>query len=272
MDQATGYEIPPRPQILIDLNKQLESDNCTVDSISNIITKDLGISAQIIKTVNSPAFGLQKKIESLHHAVSLLGIGATSNITSAVCLKSALGNNKFLGIVWESSEKIALTSYFLSHSFNLKIADLSYMTALFHNCGMAILGIRNENYQNIMKEAYSIPTQKITDTEKSFLDTHHATVGYYVAKSWKLPQSVVKVISDHHKAEEFFNGSTTVSDQEKNLMAILKLSEHLSQTPMAFSDVTIDHEWDRIRELILSHLKCSDEDYEELKGLSKDFG
>ena len=153
--ESDGFNIPPRPQILKDLKKQLEKEDCTLDSISAIVMRDVGICSKVVKTVNSPAFGLSKKIDSLPEAIQLLGKSATIDITHSF-FTEANADDPFLETLWESSEKAALTSYFLCHSFDIEEADLCYMLALFHNCGKAILYQKSANYAEIIANAYNL--------------------------------------------------------------------------------------------------------------------
>lgn len=42
--------------------------------VSTIITRDVGLAAAVLKTVNSPFYGLARKIDSIQRATPLLGL------------------------------------------------------------------------------------------------------------------------------------------------------------------------------------------------------
>ena len=66
-DPLEGVIIPPKPQILIDL----QSASSNTARVIELIEKDPGISASVLKTINSPLFGVHTKITSIQKAVLL---------------------------------------------------------------------------------------------------------------------------------------------------------------------------------------------------------
>lgn len=265
-----GISIPPRPQVLIDVQKQLDNPQCTVHSLGKIIARDPVVSSKVVKVVNSPAFGLTKRVESIPQAISLLGLRATANIVTGCCLEGALGTSPFLTSIWECTERVALSSYFLAHYFGSKDADLSYMLGLFLESGMGLLDQKFTNYPEVISAAYlDANVGRITDVEKHYLDTHHAVTGYYVAKSWHLPATVSRIIRDHHSCVSYFDGTEKVDPSDQTLMAILKLAEHMAGVYERIGGQTVDHEWDKLKPLVLDHLNCSEEAYNELMQLDK---
>ena len=48
--------------------------NASLQHISQAITSDIVFSSKVLKTANSPYFGMQGQVSSLHHAVLILGL------------------------------------------------------------------------------------------------------------------------------------------------------------------------------------------------------
>lgn len=69
-DFMRGIYIPPQPAII----EQIREVSPDLPKIAQLIGKDAGISANILRTVNSPAFNLPNKIGSINQAVMLLGL------------------------------------------------------------------------------------------------------------------------------------------------------------------------------------------------------
>ena len=57
-------KIPPAPDIILQLQQELRADNPSLEAIGEIIQKDAAISGLVLKTVNSPLFGLRATIQS----------------------------------------------------------------------------------------------------------------------------------------------------------------------------------------------------------------
>ncbi len=73
-----GIAIPPQPQIMVDLQMEQMSPDCSISAIADLIGQDIGLAGSILKTVNSPFYGLSNKITSINQAVNLLGVKSVS--------------------------------------------------------------------------------------------------------------------------------------------------------------------------------------------------
>lgn len=74
-DFMRGIYNPPQPAI-IERIREVSPD---LSKIAKLIGKDAGISATILRTVNSPDFNLPNKIGSIHQAVMLLWLDTVIN-------------------------------------------------------------------------------------------------------------------------------------------------------------------------------------------------
>ena len=107
-----GIAIPPRPAILDDVNREASKDEPNFGKIAQLIGQDVGLSAAMLKTVNSPLFGLSKRVSSVQQAVALLGIRNTVNIITGLALKASMSGNKLprLERFWDSAALEAMVS------------------------------------------------------------------------------------------------------------------------------------------------------------------
>ena len=64
--------IPPRPQILTEIFSALQSDAPDLRALSRLVASDVALSAAVLKTVNSPFYGLRRKVESIDQIVGFL--------------------------------------------------------------------------------------------------------------------------------------------------------------------------------------------------------
>ena len=72
--------IPARPAILDELNREARQSEPNPAKIAQLIGKDVSLSAAMLKTVNSPLFGLSKRVASVPQALAMLGSNNTINI------------------------------------------------------------------------------------------------------------------------------------------------------------------------------------------------
>jgi hypothetical protein len=52
--------IPPRPAVLIELQKELDKDDPDLRTVARLVAGDVALTASMLRIVNSPAFGLSR--------------------------------------------------------------------------------------------------------------------------------------------------------------------------------------------------------------------
>jgi HD-like signal output (HDOD) protein len=110
------------------------------------------------------------------------------------------------------------------------------------------------------------------DTENRLLNTNHAVVGYYTAKSWRLPLHLCEAIASHHNALAIFTDETSRDGQLKTLLAILKMAENTCASHRVLGNQEEDHEWQSIEQLVLEYVGLSQYDFENLRESIRDLG
>ena len=149
-----GIYIPPQPGII----EQVEQCGADLEKIAEIISVDPGVSAAVIKIVNSPVFGLAQRIGSIPQAVIMLGVDRVVGILKTLLLRKSMDhiNTRInMGLFWQSSVSVATVASTICRQLNLSMADEAYTLGLFHNCGIPVMAGRYSNYQKVMEFSYS---------------------------------------------------------------------------------------------------------------------
>jgi HD-like signal output (HDOD) protein len=167
-----------------------------------------------------------------------------------------------------------MTCLTLAKRIGAQAGDEAYALGLFHDCGVPLMLQRFPNYMTVVEEAYANASAecRVVDTENRMFNTNHAVVGYYTAKSWRLPEHVSAAIANHHNALAIFSDESSRNAQLKNLLAILKMAEHICASYRVLGNQTEDHEWNSIAPLVLDYVGLSDYDFDTLKQTIRDIG
>lgn len=269
-----GISIPPQPQIMVDLQMEQFDPNCSMDRIAKLISQDVGLAGSILKTVNSSFFGLSNKIASIDQAINLLGITSVVNIVNALSIRGSLSDEAIITLshFWDSAMDIAMSCATIAKRIGYRAPDEAYTLGLFHNCGIPLLVERFDNFPQVMEAAYADSEERIVDTENKLLNTNHAVVGYYVGKSWNLPRYMCEAIADHHRAEDIFIDQEYQNTEKKNLLAILKMAEHICGNYRLLGQQTDDFEWQRLEVNLLEYVGLSNPDFLNLQETIEEMG
>ena len=269
-----GIKIPPQPQILVDIQMETAMPDCSLDAIAKLISKDVGLSGWVLKAVNSSYFGLRSKITSIAQAINLLGINSIINIVNALSISDALSNETITALsgFWDNASDVASACALISKKLTFASPDEAYTLGLFHDCGIPLLSMKYDNYLDIIQQAYAQNEVRITEIENQQIQTNHAVIGYFVAKSWKLPSYICEAIADHHKINEVFLQDSSSDSAKKNLLAVLKIAEHFCGTFKSIGQQETDHEFESIKSILLAYLGISELDLDDMRDDLYDHG
>jgi len=227
-DIGRGFSVPAQPKLLLELLKLMADTNPNINAISHAISKDIAVSAAILKTINSPLYGLSRTITDIKMSVNYIGIfGVVMLVTGSLLKKSFDPKNCSIDLesFWQFTSDIASAAMLIGQRYKPQIAnDKFFSLGLFHGCGVPVMAMKYKNYQQLLDNALTTPELAFTEIEEQNYGVNHATIGYYVASSWRIPKDVCQIILQHHDRSFInqLNGS-----QQQDLFAVLKLSEQL---------------------------------------------
>ena len=276
MQVLQGISVPPQPQIMVDLQMEQVMPNPDLKAIAKLISQDPGLSGALLKLVNSPFFGLSNRITSIERAVTLLGSRSVINLINAQSIKGEMNDETIVTLnrFWDTAQDVAMTCLTLAKRVGYESVDEAYALGLFHNCGIPLMLKRFPDYMVVLEQAYALASDevRVVDTENRLLNTNHAVVGYFTARSWRLPAHVCETIANHHNALSVFDVESGRDSQMRNLLAILKMAEHICGCYRVLGQQEVDHEWDSIRARVLDYVGLSDYDFVNLKESIQEMG
>ncbi len=200
--------MPVLPELYVELRELLNSPKSSLNDVSEIVSKDVSVAAKVLQLVNSAFFGLKHRVESIHHAVTYLGV----ETLKALILTTEIFNEfsdeeiKFFHIrelynhcvlVGALAEKIAKDA-----SAEKQVIDEACMAGILHDIGKIVF-IQNlpEEYKEVIvrSEKEKVPSFML---EEEILKDEHSRVGAYLMSLWGLPESIVSSIRFHHCPRE----------------------------------------------------------------------
>lgn len=252
-----GVVIPPRPSIVTAIMEERARPEPNLNRVASLIGADVGLSAAVLKTINSPLYGLRRQIGAIDQAVNMLGMNSVGALVTGLALRNAVptqGLDRF----WDSAARTALLASFLAKQLGCVSREDAHLFGLFRDCGIPLLMQRFPDYKNTLRLANQEGERSFTDIEDAQHGTNHTVVGGLLASNWHLPEHLREAMRAHHDPGVF---SSNLSIQVLNLIALGLLAEHIENR---HSRLTDDREWNRVGDTVLAHLMLADEVYEDL--------
>jgi HD-like signal output (HDOD) protein len=251
-----GVAIPPRPAVLAAIDAELRRDDPDAKAVSELIARDVGLSASMLRALNSPLLGLQRKVGSVTQAVHLLGMRNVRSIVTGLVLRNAIGGGTNLERFWDSAEKVASINAYICTLLPKAPREESFTFGLFRDCGIPLLMQRFPDYRETLKVAAG-DARRMAEVEDERHGTNHATVGHFMARVWGLPDAVCEAILRHHDTD-CFQETGGANPMARTLVAINMLAEHLNETAQRMRQ---DIQWERHGDTVLDYLGLSQSDY-----------
>lgn len=237
--------IPPCPVILERFMTEARQDEPDFKRLASVIGTDVGLSAGLIKTANSPYFGMRQRVRSVNEAIVILGLETTTRAVAGLVLSKAFPNVANLERFWDASARIALLSGWLAQHLNIPglRAEDTYTFGLFRDCGIPVLLGRFPRYENVLAAANVDVTRSFTEVEGVELPTNHAMVGCLLAQNWWLPEEICLAIRHHHDMAALQSIDSRLPVLSSRLIATAQLAEYIVQQQLGLS---LTQEWTKL--------------------------
>ena len=261
-----GIGIPSCPRILLALRDELACEDTDLGAIGELITQDVALAAMLVRTVNSASFGLRRQVSSVQEALSMIGLRRVADAVHGLLLRQTLSpaSAAQLDRFWDVSAKVALLAAHIARQVPQLIKGTSpeeaHTFALFQDAGIALLMQQIPTYKDTLAEANRATEKSFTEIETERHRTDHASVGYFLARTWGLPAHLSEAIRHHHRFE-ILDDCGAVPDASRYLVAMGLLAEHCVQevTGQAHSS-----EWEKGGDAALNFLGFDPTTYQEL--------
>lgn len=217
--------IPPCPAVLEDFLAETRKEEPDLLRVSHLIGKDVALASAVMKTVNSPFFGLRTKARTVRDALTVLGLKSAARLLSGLLLRHAFpaANAAALESFWDMSAKTALVTAYLARELDIVGMDFGHSYGLFRDCGIPALLARFPEYTRIVGDPVRSAGRDIAEIERERFGVDHATVGATLARTWHVDDGIWIPIARHHDYPRFTD--VPVSQPSAQLVALGLLAD-----------------------------------------------
>jgi HD-like signal output (HDOD) protein len=189
------------PTIVYQINEAVENPESSFSEIGAIISKDPALCARLLKIVNSSFFGFSSKVETITHAVTIVGMIQLRDLALATAIvnnfdglpKNAINMKSF----WRHSIAVGLAGRVIGIYLKESNPERFYVLGLLHDLGRLLLYLA---VPEDMNRVLNINAEGglLHESEMQILGWDHAEVGGVLLKKWNLPEQMVEGVRYHH--------------------------------------------------------------------------
>lgn len=193
--QLLQIDIPTQPDALVKLARLLGKNDVNLSQLADLIENDMALASAMMKAVNSPLYGIKGRAQTVHQAVSYLGIREVSALAYEIGLRSVFPEAKGISQLWERASIRGLLMGRLAQALSMD-AWSAHTAGLFEECGKAVLFRQDcKQYQSILSMAKN-DLELVVLEQKTFKISHDA-LGAKLCENWGLSGATVASVAHH---------------------------------------------------------------------------
>jgi HD-like signal output (HDOD) protein len=199
----TGYiEISSLPLIYTRLNDAVNNPRASIADIARIISEDAGLTARLLRIVNSAFYGIPTRVESIARAVTIIGTHelralalATSVTTMFKGIPEDLAN---MELFWRHSIACGVAARILATYRRLPNAERFFIAGVLHDIGRLVMFMKvPDKSREAMVRSQEVG-EPLFVSEREVMGFGHASVGSLLLEAWRFPQGLEEAVGFHH--------------------------------------------------------------------------
>ncbi len=219
------YNIPSPTALLVDLKNELALSEPDEHKIIEVISKDIGLSSEVLKTLNSSFYNLKTEVTSLDYAIKLFGLDKLKDIIVQPAYRKALDESlKGFEEISNRSHEIGLVAEIIGNEISGGHQGMFYLSGLFHDVGAIILAQNDPTYTELRSERRIHPITLVL-LEREYYGVTHPSIGVLLAKKWGLDNTVCNAIYLHHHVYSTYKKQ--LDAESLTMVSVLKLARYL---------------------------------------------
>jgi HD-like signal output (HDOD) protein len=197
-------DLPPLPDILINLENRVNDPDCDVLEISGIIESEPVLSGRLIQLSNSVLFGGGREdTEDLNDAVMRLGVKMVLDMAYSLKLPGLFNKPKGFNQLafWTHSLGVAYLTRSLAYIVDISQEEIefAYLCGLMHDVGILVFDhLIPDEYNEFLGKIKSSDITLAENETQTFGITHAELGSRFISKWWPVSPGLVEAIRVHH--------------------------------------------------------------------------
>lgn len=206
------------------LQEAIEDPNSDFVQIGKIISVDPALTARLLKIVNSAFYGHRNKIETVTHA---LGVVGTEQLMQLVLATSVVG--QFKGIpsdminmkyFWRHSVACGLIARTINEVNGDTDGERYFVAGLLHDVGRLVMCLKVPDQLRIAMDFARKSGDRWHKAEAKYFGFDHGGVGGALLRAWNLPERLQESVAHHHRPSS--------SKKYSHEASVIFLADHIS--------------------------------------------
>lgn len=202
----TNARLYSLPEVYFQLKKIIDDPEKSLIEAAEVIACDPALTMRVLRLVNSAFFGFGQKIETVRHAVNLLGMQQLHDLVLATSVRQAFPNlsENLISVkaFWSKSLHCGVLARLLATQCNVIDSERLFVAGLLADIGHLLM------YEKLPRPMEQILTQTgLTwqgriQMERNLIGFDFSAVGAALMRNWELPEGLSNIVEYHTRPSQ----------------------------------------------------------------------
>lgn len=217
------------PSAFLELHALLQDATIPAARLATHMLELPDLAAEVLRLANSATYGMERTVDRLDRAVSLLSPKLLRELVLSMAMGRAARGMPDLGgelsPAWLSRhlKRVARYAGVVARAVNLPLEEEARTAGIVHDVGIIELALRDSDELRRAHEDAAVAGEPTLRFERERLGVDHAELGRDMVEGWGLPESIVHAVAFHH-------APLAAPDGKRYLPSVLAIAESLCET------------------------------------------
>lgn len=196
-------KLPPFSPVLTKVMATLANEDVSFSRLGAVIENDTVLAGTVLRVVNSPLYGCRATINSVAHALAILGLPKTRNLVLGLGVTKRWSTAK-VPKCWSMRQfnlhslACAVMANQIAVSSPVPYGEGAFAAGLLHDIGRLLLAVAVPKETDELFALTQIRQTPMCELEREFLGVSHAELSAWVLEKWNLPVPIRCAVAQHH--------------------------------------------------------------------------
>jgi HD-like signal output (HDOD) protein len=217
-----------------EMSLMLDDPNVNMSNVAKRISSDPVLSNKILRAANSAYFGSKMAIDSINHALAVLGlINIKSILFFSMISKQSFHEqehgNPICRSLWNHSVLTARCAVYLADAFEGLNKGKLYTLGLLHDFGQFFMPRIVRKKQADRDFLIPFGERESIAGEEQLLGINHAVIGRIAFEGCGLSEQILRLIEIHHFPSFYSKGYLSMREEDKKYLTALYLANQIAK-------------------------------------------
>lgn len=209
-------ELPPFSPVLNKVLASLADDRVSFLELGRLIEQDIVLAGNVLRLVNSAAYGRRGSVTTISHALSILGITKIRNVVLGLSIARIWSLPK-TPQGWSQARfnlhslAVAMIADQIAERQPVEFAEGAFISGLLHDFGKLLIALALPADFIEIRQLQQVCGEPWHECERKLIDHDHSYFSGLAVEKWNLPEPVQRAVSSHHDPQSISDGVLPLS-------------------------------------------------------------